>query len=251
MSQMLSATELWAALLGSVVGAMLTGYIAYRIQSMTLQETKRLHAEERKQKQSSLAHSLISKIHIMYSNFSNIYEKLDRCIALSEEYNQRAGGVQMQQDPWCFLTEVANFPSYINISPEERALLLELKGYDIAGQMLLVDDNHNGVIEGQKRLHLEVKSLTEKIPITETRDTKNISNLNEAEFKKITPDRLKINTLLDSLHNNTSAGKSELVEVAKKISNLLNDELELGYRIDLEGNQSGPAGQAGESNSVS
>ena len=75
LSNLPSEVEFWSAIIGGLVGATAGGAIAYFIQSKVLREGRKQRAEDHKQAQQALGHSLLFKMIRIYSDFHGIRDK--------------------------------------------------------------------------------------------------------------------------------------------------------------------------------
>lgn len=214
-------TEFWSAILGAVVG----GSIAYRIQLKALREGRMQRDEDHKRLQQALGNALLFKMVRIHSNFYGFHRHFEDCFAEAA----RRGSTD---DPWRFVLPLANPPDPVHFSSEEMGMLLALKNHDVFNLVLPMDVIHNSLIATVKVLNTERAALTERLKTDEAEGAVLSSNLDRDQTLALRPRMINVNSLIEAIRANAKRGFEESHEAMSRLNEVLRDKLGLTYKLE-------------------
>lgn len=121
-------SEFWSAVAGAVLG----GGIAALVQWLSLRHTTR-------ERHRGLAYSLLFKVGQIYSHL--------RLLNRAVEAPLNDAGADDKANPWRVVQGIANMPSRVTFTPDEMALVLDLKPGELLDDLLMLDEKHNATID--------------------------------------------------------------------------------------------------------
>jgi len=112
----LNSTELIAAIVGSIVGSLTSGWISYRLQKSATDEARNDRKAGEKTEQQSIAYSLAFKVLAITNNLANIRRHVEGELANRHLVDDRF--------PMTYLKAMLNTPRSVELVPTEMSLLL-------------------------------------------------------------------------------------------------------------------------------
>lgn len=224
MTTITSQTEFWAAGVGAIVGAVVSGLISYGIQIKVLREGRNQRAEDRQISQQALATALIFKIGKTYSNISALHKHLEECFGI-------AGDTKPQREAWQVFIPLSNLPDRISFATDEMGLLLAMNNDDIFNLVLALDDVHNSLWGSVRTLQEEHALLLEQIRVVRFEGDVGKIELDHATQLRLRPRMIKVNRIAEQLRANTKRAMDESQEALSGAQELLRDKLELSFGL--------------------
>lgn len=132
-TKLIVATEFWSAVIGALVG----GLIAYFVQRSSSKEARKQRAEDKLERQQSLATSLIFKLMRMYSDLNSLNNHIERPWSLP--HNRGAA-------PWQVIRPLANLPDIVNFTADELTVLVSHTTGTVADLAMDLDVRHNSIV---------------------------------------------------------------------------------------------------------
>ncbi|ASS56407.1 hypothetical protein GUK36_09245 [Rhizobium leguminosarum] len=127
-------SEFWAAIIGAVVGGLITLIAQRQEQKASRQE----RAEDRMLEAKGQAYSLLFKVISIHASFGHIKAHVDERLEVGKnEKNNHVSAI---------LLPLANPPYPIDFAPSEMAMLLSLKDDEVFNALASLDKIHNSII---------------------------------------------------------------------------------------------------------
>jgi hypothetical protein len=155
--------EFWYGVIGTVVGAVVSGIISYFIQSRALREARNHQREDHIRTQHALAHSLLFKVIQIHSNFQSLVRRIDDC-------QKRAAKNGVSDEPWQIIVPPAHIFESINFTADEMGMLLSLGDDHTFNRIAAIDMKHNSLVKALALLASERKALRERFEIDSAED---------------------------------------------------------------------------------
>lgn len=124
--------EFWAAVIGAIVGAIAGGGIAAILQHWQ-------YSREKGARERALAQALFFKVLRIHSDLEGYRRHVADCAAFAHAKGLREG--------WQSLKPIGNGPPRIAFAPEEMALLLDLRRFDLLNTVLSLDAVHGSTVD--------------------------------------------------------------------------------------------------------
>ena len=226
MTTVISHIEFWAAVAGAIVGAIVSGLIAYGIQIRVLREGRNQRAEDRRISQEALATSLIFKIGKAYSNIRALHKHLEKCFGT-------VGHSEPQREAWQVFLPLANFPDRISFATEEMSMLLTMNNDDVFSLVLALDDVHNSLWDTVRTLQEEHALLLEQVRVDRFEGDVGKISLDQATQLKLRPGMIRANHIAEQLRANTRRALDESKEAVSGVHNLLSNKLDLSLGFEF------------------
>jgi hypothetical protein len=219
------STELWAAIIGAVIG----GLIAFAIQMISLREGRTQRSEDYKRQREVLGYSLIFKVIRILSNINSVRKNF-------EQADLRAKHENFSGEPWQIYRAIANPPDPISFSSEEMGMLLSLNDDDVFASILHTDVRHNSLISVIYRFNQSRSDLAQSISTSgslRSEDGFHLSHeLTSETFDILRPKMIEVNCLAKSLKEAADkyfeSGQRNLFHLHK----LFKDSL--GFQVELQ-----------------
>lgn len=132
--------EAWAGLLGGLGGAIVGGLISWLLQLQARASDRAAQAENRRERQTAMAHAIIYKLMAIASHYAVYTRKFEADWA---EHGAEA-------EPWQFVLGSAHEPDPIHFTTDEMTLLVELGMEEVFNSLLTLAEAHNqmGCVSG-------------------------------------------------------------------------------------------------------
>ena len=219
-------TAFWAAVAGALAGAIVSSYLAYRIQSRSFNEDRKTRAEEFRKTQQVLGRSLILKVARIHSNISTIHAHLEESFRMGEQHGAAI-------EPWGFVREWAPLPSQVRFSYDELSMLMGLGDDDIFNSVLNMEPVHESTIELVKKFHSDQRKLLENLPISGVQNTVANTDIDPAQAGSLRLQMNAVNDLIEQLHAFAERGLDESRNALRDLCRLLRDKLEIQQGIEF------------------
>lgn len=216
--------ELWAAILGAIVGAIAAGGISYFLQKINLDEARHQRIEEVKERQSALAHSLLFKMMRIHTNIVWIHFHM-------EDAFKKLDGSGNIQEPWQVLLPIVNTPDRIQFSPDEMAMLLRLKNDDVFNAMASMDTVNNMFVAAITMYNTGRAELSPLL-VGDVEGTVLTVGLDPDQFRIVRPKMLVLNSLAELMRVEAARRGPEAENVLNSLQELFRRELGLKYRLE-------------------
>lgn len=180
--------EFWAAGFGAIVGAVIGGGIAYKIQLLVIkQATEEREAEALEQKR-ALGFSLLEKMRKLHTNFQLFHEHLE------DSFKKVTRNLQ----PWGAVKPLATSRASIHFSSEEMALVFSFSDSKLYNDMSGMDDAHNDCVR-LFQIYGEKRHLLENMRPAGVSEGVGHVNLSDEELPEFQPRMIEINFLLEDM----------------------------------------------------
>lgn len=210
-------SEFWAAIVGAVVG----GIISFLIQLFNIAKAAKERKEARDEQRKAVGFSLLHKFVKIHSNIELYRRYIEDAFA-------RINGTM--GEPWQTYQPSANHASYIEFSSEEMGLLFSLKNDDLFNDILPYDGVHNSTIDIFKKIDEGKQNLVQMLP-AEMEGLVGKIELSEVEARFVRPRVADLNHLL--LQARAWSEKEAKISGALLIGlqSLLEEKLGIGAKI--------------------
>ncbi|HEX8166548.1 MAG TPA: hypothetical protein VF601_12265 [Beijerinckiaceae bacterium] len=215
-------TELWAALLGAVIG----GGISLWAAKIGLREARKQRAEDRDERQKALANSMIFKLRRIYSTLANMNENLERAEKKEAE---------LKCDPWQTFKPIINVPGPIYFTSDEMALLLSLKDNDLFNEIAELDEAHNALLEALKEAGNHRRSLTDQLKSLAVgiEGDAVTGEMSEKQMRTLRPTMLEVDSLIIDVRINIRKDTERSGRALEQLVRLLREKVGITYQLQL------------------
>lgn len=214
----------WAGISGAMLGAIIGGAITYALQRNAQKHDREIRDQEKKEKQSALAHSLVLKMLRMHSNIVNYRDHIEMHFA-------RAAG-KSGAEPWLFVVPLASHPERVLFSVDELTLLLSFKEMDLANELLPLDCVHNATVGAFEKFCEKSEALRGSLEGTPTGKKNEIVTLiPEKDIPRIYPKTVEINDLIEQLRDTCNKDAALYWETLLKLAKAF--KTHLGFSVSF------------------
>lgn len=138
--------EFWAALVGAVVGSLVSGCISYWLQRSGFNEQRLERQEQEKNERRALGHSLFFKILSITNNLTHIKAHVDECVGRAA-----AADPEGKTPPVAFLLPLMNVADPVQLDPKEMSMLLASKEDEVFNRVLDIPPIYNSILPAWKQ----------------------------------------------------------------------------------------------------
>ncbi|UIY26038.1 hypothetical protein LZK76_11920 [Rhizobium leguminosarum] len=211
--------EFWAAIIGAVVGGLITLIVQRQEQKASRQQ----RAEDRKSEAKGQAYSLLFKVISIHASFGHIKAHVDERLEFGKSVKT--------EHVSAILLPIANPPSPIDFAPSEMAMLLSLKDDDVFNALASLDKIHNSIIPAWTMYDARRTSIA-----SQGEDRTFDGSEGKGEFTVIRGSRLEavmfeVEALAKSWCAVRNRISSKRTMLSSKLVPLLNDRLQLGVNV--------------------
>lgn len=212
-------SEFWAAIIGAVVGGLITLIAQRQEQKASRQE----RAEDRKIEAKGQAYSLLFKVISIHASFAHIKAHVDERLEFGKS-------VKTEQ-VFAILLPIVNPPSPIDFVPSEMAMLLSLKDDDVFNALASLDKIHNSIIPAwtmyeARRSSIAAQGEDHTFDVSDGKgqfDVRRGSHLEAMMFE--------VEAVAKELVRRAQQDFAEANNALSKLVPLLNDRLQLGVNF--------------------
>ncbi|CAA2141767.1 hypothetical protein [Hyphomicrobium sp. ghe19] len=220
------STELWAAIVGAVVG----GLIAVAVQLIALRETRSVREQDHKRQREALANSLIFKSMRIFSTAHGLHQHFI-------ESDVRAAADGCNGESWQKYLPIANPPEPIHFSHEEMGMLLALKDSFVFNAMMNMDVRHNSALATLRAFNDSRASLTQAICSVASLDAEEgrlvSHSIPLSETAKLRPMMIEVNSLADDLKAHVASDFVRAKQNLQDLQALFKKELGFSYKLEV------------------
>jgi hypothetical protein len=219
-------SEFWAAIAGAVVGGIVSGAISYWLQRKSFNETKRQRNEDRADKNTALASSLLLDMSSIVSNLYRIWETL----------NSAKKDIDREKiEPWQRFQPLANIPERINFSKDDLALLMSLRDDKVLNELLGFDRIHNSTIDIMNLLSRRRQELIDRLPAPNYFEGLKGSGVIPPQVRAaFMPRMLEVNSLFDQEYSTWGDKHLRAYQILKDLAALFEKKAGLKHKISSE-----------------
>lgn len=180
------SSEFWAAIVGAVVG----GLISLGIQMIALSATKKERELERKNISASQGRSLLFKVMRIHSDLDGLFHHIEDSFS--------AARPEVHHEPFTFVLPLANFPEYVHFNESEISLVMTFKNDNLLNSLMSLDVIHNSLIETFRTYNAMRSELTRNMP-AEMSGNVGTTTLTREAMLALRPKMVEANMLLTSI----------------------------------------------------
>lgn len=212
-------------MIGSVVGASVSGVIAYLIQSRAFREERKKRVEDHLRIQKALAHSVLFKLMQMHSDFVSVIRLLDECY---EDAN-KAG---IDGEPWQIVQPPSNVFDFIHYTPDEMGMILSLEEDGVIfNQAMDMDEKHNSMAKVITTLVARRRALFEQIRPDDVDGNTISGQFDRQTYLTLRPRMVEVNDLIEIIRTDAKKYADESLEAISLVGGLFKKHLGLNYMI--------------------
>lgn len=227
LNSLLSATEFWSAIAGSIVG----GTIAFLVQMKSLGEARKQRASDAKAKHEALGNSLMFKVIRIHANLK---ASLDHC----EESFREALSVDPEVKPGQAILPIANPPELVSFSADEMGLLLSLRDDKVFNQILPLDTMHNGLLRVWELYATKRGEIGSRLGAHEVEGNKITSIMTKEQFQGVRPLLIELEMLAAHLQAQSKHSADLSRSALHGLNKLLREKVGVEYRVAAGSDQS-------------
>lgn len=216
----ITSSEFLSAMTGAIVG----GFIAFRIQIVALKAAKTQREEDSAERKKALAHSLLFKSVKIYSNLGILREHLEEAFAKLDK-------PEIKMNPWQVVQPILNSPTFIHFTSDEMALVLSLKG-ETFNAIVSFDDVHNSTIEIHNSYRQMRMGFLPQLQAEIKGGMKFEVLLTPEQYRKIAPQIAEMDDLLVGLRERCRKDVDEAWDVLSNVHGLFVEKLGFTYKIE-------------------
>lgn len=217
---LLGSTELWSAVLGAVVG----GIITAALQALTHKRNAAVLAKSELQRQQAIASRLIFKLIKVQADIVYLLSHLNYCI-------DRVQSDEDGRNPWEFFIPLTWVPAEIHFDAEEMGLIVSLDDDDVISRTIDVDANHNIIMNSFTMLTSLVSLIRSSMPVVNVEGESVIAELTPEIFRNLLPKMKDADLLFETLYERLQASVPSSHSALFRTHNLFTRKLRIPIGI--------------------
>jgi len=211
-------SEFWAAIAGAIVG----GAIAAILQLMAARAAAKEKSKEQRERQLSLARTLLFKVVKIQSDFVKLKEHVNECATEASDDGLQFG--------WASLLPLANLPRPVFFRPEEMGVLVSFRDDTLFNDLLSLDDVHAAALELMTLYRDKRASLSDSLP-AKMRGTIGTVELTEQEYRKVAPRIAELDQLARQIAEFFQTRFDEPFALAKRLAAAINNKFSTNLEL--------------------
>ena len=226
-------SEFWAAVAGAIIGAIISGVIAYALQKQNLNEARqqrreedKRHKEEAEERRRALAHALMFKMIRIYSHLRQLSSQLIESL----ERGKKNLGADVR--PWMVIEPIMNAPDHIHFETDEIVMLLGLKDYALFNDLAELDERHNGTLKAISVYNERRLELTPLMPADSFRGNVGSGWSDDQRFLPLMPRMIEVDSIIRAIIPQCAAQASDAWSVLERLQKLLASKVGTQVRIE-------------------
>jgi hypothetical protein len=201
-----------------LAGTVISGIISYVLQRKSFSEAREQRAKDKFEARKTVGLTLFHKMMRITSTLETLQKTLDNAF-------DRANADNMDCQPWQIVMPVANLPSVVKFTPEEKTFLM-LIDMTLFNDMGSCDDIQEGLLNMFELYRTKRTAFTDTLP-AKMSGMIGTTEFNEAEMLKVAPRMNELNNLITQMIQTTQLESKQAWELLEKLRQRLNKEFTL------------------------
>jgi hypothetical protein len=210
---------------GTIIGGIISTFVAFIIQQRSFEATKRQRAEDRHEARKALAYSMFFKMIRIHSSIVLLGKGNRESIAAAE-----ANGVA--GDYWQKVIPHGNLPPRVTFTADEMALLLSLD-FNIFNEIAAYDDIHNSLVDLFAEYARRRVAVMERFGAKMSGST-GTTSLTREEAEWLAPRAHELNSLAKAMLDRAEADSKESRDLLLKLHSLFVKHFGLNPKLEFK-----------------
>jgi hypothetical protein len=213
-----------SALVGTIVGSILSTTSAYFLQRRQFNEAKRQRDADRLEIRKALGYSVLFKAIHITSSFYNINNHFEESFRNTSHPDMAS---------WEVLVPFANLPERVTFTPEEKGLLISLGDIELFNELVAFDGVHNSLLDVASTYAKLRRSVTEMLSAEIGESGIGTSSISNELRLKIQPRAYEMDQLVSEMRKWASTDARKSREVLAKLHGVLKKEFGLSNVLEF------------------
>jgi hypothetical protein len=217
--------EFWLGIIGTIVGAAVSGTIALRLQMRALRETRAQRREDHLRVQRALAHALFFKVIRIHSDLYGIHRHIEECF-------EKAAKEKLAGDPWQFVVPLANFAEPVHFSADEMSMLLGLKDMEVFNSIVSLDTVHNGLLDAARVMSAERRALAQQLEADHAEGAKLSGVMDPKKYFALKPKMIEVDSLIEAIRSDAKKVVEDSHIAMLGLQRVLKERLDVALKFE-------------------